>query len=180
MTPSRTTLTAIALAAALAAAGAPAAVAGTPSGGGAIAPTGATGVSAGSGGATGATGARSGATSKTGAPGTGATSKSGAAKPFSHGKPAARKRPSRPARPPVLLSVRCYQVRNTVCGTNPHIVQATGELVVRGHFLTPGYWVYFPRAGATSARAAALRALLRPTLHGLAVTIPPGAGSGRI
>ena len=71
-------------------------------------------------------------------------------------------------------------MRTTVCGTSPHTVQITGELVLHGHFLSPGNIVFFPRAGARSARVAPLGARLRPTSHGLAVTIPKGAATGRI
>ncbi len=158
MTHSRRTLRALALALGLAALSAPAAGAGTPGGGGALAPTGATIAS-------------SPPVPRTGGA-TGTRTTTAKAKHSRHH--------SSSPRVPILLSVRCYKVGATVCSSNPHTVQATGELVLRGHFLTPGYWVYFPRAGATGARATPLAALLRPTMHGLVVTIPAGAGSGRI
>jgi hypothetical protein len=85
--------------------------------------------------------------------------------------------------PPTLTGARCYKVGRTVCSKNPHAVQITGELVFRGHHLRPGYLVFFPRAavkGAKSARVSPLGAPLRPTSHGIVVTIPKGAASGRI
>ena len=185
----------------LAAVAAPVAVAGTPGGGGAIAPTGASSAT----GATGATTTRtsttttsttttrtststtSTTTTRTSSSRT-TTAKKHVPKPGSASKPSSKPKTKHGSssrhvsapRVPILVSARCYKVRATVCSANPHRVQATGELVVRGHFLTPGYWVYFPRAGASSARATPLGALLRPTLHGLVVTIPVGAGTGRI
>jgi Putative peptidoglycan binding domain len=85
--------------------------------------------------------------------------------------------------PPILTGARCYKVGRTVCSRNPHSVQISGELVFRGHHLRPGYLVFFPRTavkGAKSARVTPLGAPLRPTSHGIAVTIPKGAVSGRI
>lgn len=184
MTPSRRTLRALALALVLGALAAPVAGAGTP-GGGTLAPTGATG-------ATTSTTTTSSTTTSTTTTRTTTTrtttSRTQARKPAAKPKPPSKQKPkpgssshrvSAP-RVPILLSARCYKVRTTVCSANPHKVQATGELVLRGHFLAPGYWVYFPRAGARSARAMTLGALVRPTLHGLVVTIPAGAGTGRI
>ncbi len=189
MTPSRRTLRALALALVLAAVVAPTAGAGTP-GGGALAPTGATGASSAGTGTGGTSGTKTTSTTTTTTTTTTRTTTSKTQTPKSKSKPKnASKAKSKHGssshhvsapRVPILLSARCYKVRATVCRANPHTVQATGELVVRGHFLTPGYWVYFPRAGARSARATPLGALLRPTLHGLVVTIPSGAGSGRI
>jgi peptidoglycan hydrolase-like protein with peptidoglycan-binding domain len=85
---------------------------------------------------------------------------------------------------PVLTGARCYKVGRTVC-KNAHTVQITGELVFAGHFLRPGYLVFFPRAApkgskAKTSRAAPLGARLRPTSHGIVVTVPKGAASGRI
>ena len=92
--------------------------------------------------------------------------------------------------PPIVTAARCYKVGRTVCSKNPHTVQITGELVFTGHNLRPGYLVFFPRATAkaTKGKKAAkatkrvqpLGAPLRPTSHGIAVTIPKGAASGRI
>jgi hypothetical protein len=100
-------------------------------------------------------------------------------------KPASRPntaaKATRPAVPPVITGARCYKVGRTVCAKNAHTVQITGELVFKGHYLRPGYLVFFPRAGARSARRAQpLGAPLRPTGHGIAVTIPKGAASGTI
>jgi hypothetical protein len=84
---------------------------------------------------------------------------------------------------PSVTAARCYKVGRTVCSKNPHSVQITGELVFRGQHLRPGYLVFFPRAavkGAKSARVVPLGAPLRPTSHGIVVTIPRGAVSGRI
>jgi hypothetical protein len=81
---------------------------------------------------------------------------------------------------PIITAARCYKVRTTVCGKNPHVVQITGELVFQGHFLKPGLIVYFPTAMAAAAPAKPLGARLRPTNHGIVVTVPAGAGSGRI
>jgi len=81
---------------------------------------------------------------------------------------------------PIITGVRCYKLGATVCGHNPHTVQMTGELVIRGHHLRPGFIVFFPRSGAKTARVHPLGAKLRPTGHGIAVTIPKGAESGRI
>ena len=91
-------------------------------------------------------------------------------------------RPRRRSRRARRSSSRSAATRSvtTVCGRNPRSVQVSGELVIRGHFLTSGYWVFFPRTGARSARVAPLGARLRPTNHGLVVTIPAGAASGRI
>jgi len=87
---------------------------------------------------------------------------------------------SKPLLAPILTGAHCYKVGRTVCGKNPHAVQISGELVLRGHHLRPGYLVFFPRAGAKSARVQPLGAPLRPTNHGIVVTIPRGATSGRI
>jgi peptidoglycan hydrolase-like protein with peptidoglycan-binding domain len=88
---------------------------------------------------------------------------------------------SRPVLAPVLTGASCYKVGRTVCGKSPHTVQISGELVFRGHHLRPGYIVFFARAGgAKTARVRPLGAPLRPTNHGIAVTIPKGAASGRI
>jgi peptidoglycan hydrolase-like protein with peptidoglycan-binding domain len=81
---------------------------------------------------------------------------------------------------PSITTAACYRVHTTVCGHNPRAVQITGELVVRGHHLRPGYLVFFARAGAKAARVRPLGAKLRPTGHGIVVTIPAGAASGRI
>jgi peptidoglycan hydrolase-like protein with peptidoglycan-binding domain len=81
---------------------------------------------------------------------------------------------------PIITRASCYKVRRTVCVKNPHVVQISGELVFRGHNLKPGLTVYFPVARASSARQKLLGARLRPTNHGLVVTIPSGAASGRI
>jgi hypothetical protein len=81
---------------------------------------------------------------------------------------------------PVITSARCYKVRTTVCAKNRQIVQITGELVLRGRNLRQGFIVFFPVAHASAGRTHALGAVLRPTNHGLAVTIPSGASSGRI
>ena len=59
-------------------------------------------------------------------------------------------------------------------------MQATGELVLRGRNLRQGMTVYFPVAHASAGRQRALGAPLRPTNHGLAVTIPAHAATGRI
>jgi Putative peptidoglycan binding domain len=71
-------------------------------------------------------------------------------------------------------------VRRTVCAKNPHVVQISGELVVRGHNLRQGFIVFFPIVRVSSRHTHALGARLRPTNHGLAVTIPAGASTGRI
>jgi hypothetical protein len=75
-------------------------------------------------------------------------------------------------------------VPSTTCGHGPRAVQVTGELVLRGHYLTVGAIVFFPRARSRSkagaARVSPLGARLRPTAHGLAVTVPSGAATGRI
>src|ERR1039458_1164685 len=81
---------------------------------------------------------------------------------------------------PIITRASCYKVRRTVCVKNPHVVQISGELVFHGHNLKPGLTVYFPVARASSARQKLLGARLRPTNHGLVVTIPSGAASGRI
>jgi hypothetical protein len=96
-------------------------------------------------------------------------------------KPTATK-VTKPVLLPIVTGARCYKVGRTVCGKNPHTVQVSGELVFRGHHLRPGYIVFFPRvrAGAKTARVQPLGARLRPTSHGLVVTIPKGAASGRI
>ena len=73
---------------------------------------------------------------------------------------------------PVITTARCYKVRTTRCAKDPHVVQATGELVLRGRNLRQGMTVYFPVAHASAGHQRALGALLRPTNHGLAVTIP--------
>ena len=98
------------------------------------------------------------------------------------GAPAARatRDTGRAPATPVITAAACYKVRRTVCVKNPHIVQITGELVLRGHNLRQGYLVFFPIARASAAHSHALGARLRPTNHGLAVTIPKGASSGRI
>ena len=113
-------------------------------------------------------------------------------------KPALRKKPptktaptkTAPKRPgltftqnlraPIITTANCYRVRATVCGKNPRTVQITGELVFRGRFLRPGELVFFPRAGASAAHVKLLGAPLRPTNHGIVVTVPAGATSGRI
>ena len=89
---------------------------------------------------------------------------------------------ARAARPvaPVVTGVHCYKVGSTACAKGPHTVQITGELVLSGHHLRPGDIVFFARAGAKAARVKPLGATLRPTGHGIAVTIPRGAASGRI
>jgi peptidoglycan hydrolase-like protein with peptidoglycan-binding domain len=81
---------------------------------------------------------------------------------------------------PIITAARCYKVRTTVCGKNSHAVQVSGELVFQGHYLKPGLTVYFPTAMAAAVHAKPLGARLRPTNHGLVVTIPAGAASGRI
>ena len=81
---------------------------------------------------------------------------------------------------PVITTARCYKVRTTRCAKDPHVVQATGELVLRGRNLRQGMTVYFPVAHASAGRQRALGAPLRPTNHGLAVTIPAHAATGRI
>ena len=81
---------------------------------------------------------------------------------------------------PIITAATCYKVRATACSKNPHAVQITGELVFRGHHLAPGDIVFFPRAGAKVARVRPLGARLRPSNHGLVVTIPAGATSGRV
>jgi len=83
-------------------------------------------------------------------------------------------------RAPIINAASCYKVRTTVCGKNPRVVQITGELVFRGHFLRPGDLVFFVRSGARTARVKPLAAPLRPTNHGIVVTVPAGAASGRI
>ena len=87
---------------------------------------------------------------------------------------------TRRAGTPIITAASCYKVRTTACSKNPHAVQITGELAFRGHHLGPGEIVFFPRAGAKVARVQPLGARLRPTNHGLVVTIPAGATSGRI
>jgi hypothetical protein len=94
--------------------------------------------------------------------------------------PAPRRRATRKPIAPVITGARCYKVGATVCGRNPHAVQITGELVFFGHHLRPGFIVFFPRSGAKTARVHPLGAKLRPSNHGIVVTIPRGAGSGRI
>jgi Putative peptidoglycan binding domain len=182
--------------AAVVAAWAPAALAGNS--GGASAPTGGTPAPPGATGATGPIGVTgstrpSGSTGATGAthPG-GATTGTGGTTPAprptgsSHAKtPGSQRRPSahaRSRRPPVIVAAACYKVRATSCGRNPHAVQVTGELVVRGRYLGVGSIVFFARArpAAGTARVSPLGARLRPTSHGLAVTVPAGAASGRI
>jgi putative peptidoglycan binding protein len=81
---------------------------------------------------------------------------------------------------PIITAASCYKVRATVCGKNPHAVEITGELVFHGHYLRPGLIVFFPSAVAAAAHSKPLGARLRPTNHGLVVTIPAGAVSGRI
>ena len=175
----------------LAAVAAPVAVAGTPGGGGAIAPTGASSAT----GATGATTTRtsttttsttttrtststtSTTTTRTSSSRT-TTAKKHVPKPGSASKPSSKPKTKHGSssrhvsapRVPILVSARCYKVRATVCSANPHRVQATGELVVRGHFLTPGYWVYFPRADA----AITIRPVPAPT--GIVTTSPCNVG----
>ena len=83
-------------------------------------------------------------------------------------------------RAPIITAATCYKVRTTVCAKNPRVVQIGGELVVRGHFLRPGDLVFFVRSGARTARVKPLGAPLRPTNHGIVVTVPAGAASGRI
>jgi peptidoglycan hydrolase-like protein with peptidoglycan-binding domain len=109
----------------------------------------------------------------------GSTAPTTTPKPASRPNTAAKAR--RPAVPPVITGAHCYKVGHTVCGRNPHTVQITGELVFKGHYLQPGYLVFFPRAGARSARRAQpLGAPLRPSGHGIVVTIPKGAASGTV
>jgi hypothetical protein len=165
--------------------------------GGSTGPTGSTGATHATGptGATHATGptGSTGATSTTGGGATSGTTGSGShttspprpktTKPATPPpKPRTTTTKSRPRRPPVIVAVSCYVVGPTVCGHNPHAVQATGELVIRGHFLNGGSLVFFPRAhkSAGAARVSPLGAWLRPTAHGLAVMVPSGAASGRI
>jgi len=81
---------------------------------------------------------------------------------------------------PIITGAHCYRVYRTVCHHNPRAVQITGELVFTGHYLRPGYLVFFQRAGARTARVRPLGARLRPTGHGIVVTIPSGAASGRV
>jgi hypothetical protein len=83
-------------------------------------------------------------------------------------------------RAPIITAASCYKVRTTVCAKNPRVVQVSGELVFRGHFLRPGDLVFFVRSGARTARVKPLGAPLRPTNHGIVVTVPAGAASGRI
>jgi hypothetical protein len=107
--------------------------------------------------------------------------------PVSTKKPPAKTAPKKPAprftqnvRAPIITAANCYRVRTTVCTKNPRVVQISGELVFRGHFLQPGDLVFFVRSGARTARVKPLAAPLRPTSHGIVVTVPAGAASGRI
>ena len=102
-------------------------------------------------------------------------------------KPPTKTAPKKPAprftqnvRAPIITAASCYKVRTTVCAKNPRVVQISGELVFRGHFLRPGDLVFFVRSGARAARVKPLGAPLRPTNHGIVVTVPAGAASGRI
>ena len=102
-------------------------------------------------------------------------------------KPPTKTAPKKPAprftqnvRAPIISAASCYKVRTTVCAKNPRVVQISGELVFRGHFLRPGDLVFFVRSGARAARVKPLAAPLRPTNHGIVVTVPAGAASGRI
>jgi hypothetical protein len=108
-------------------------------------------------------------------------------KPLPATKPPSKTVPKKPAprftqnlRAPIITAASCYKVRTTVCAKNPRTVQITGELVFRGHFLRPGDIVFFARAGANAAHVKLLGAPLRPTNHGIVVTVPAGATSGRI
>lgn len=116
-----------------------------------------------------------------------AKSKATPSTPASTKKPPAKTAPKKPAsrvtrnvRAPIITAARCYKVRTTVCAKNPRVVQISGELVFRGHFLRPGDLVFFVRSGARTARVKPLGAPLRPTNHGIVVTVPAGAASGRI
>jgi Putative peptidoglycan binding domain len=107
--------------------------------------------------------------------------------PASTKKPPTKTAPKKPAprftqnvRAPIITTASCYKVRTTVCAKNPRVVQIGGELVFRGHFLRPGDLVFFVRSGARTARVKPLGAPLRPTNHGIVVTVPAGAASGRI
>ncbi|MGD0981469.1 MAG: hypothetical protein ABR946_08300, partial [Solirubrobacteraceae bacterium] len=56
----------------------------------------------------------------------------------------------------------------------------TGELVIRGRHFRGSLTMYFDSSNASVAREDPIGAPLRPTPHGFAVTVPVGAGSGRI
>jgi hypothetical protein len=77
-----------------------------------------------------------------------------------------------------LLDARC--LGTTGCTSDPHAVPAAGRLRLTGHGLKAGMTVVFPRGGLHSARASTIGARLRNTNHGLVVTVPSAAGSGRI
>jgi peptidoglycan hydrolase-like protein with peptidoglycan-binding domain len=82
---------------------------------------------------------------------------------------------------PVLTAALCYGIGKTRCHKkNRRIVQISGELVIHGHHFGGSITVYFQAAGVSAARVDPIGAPLRPTPHGPAVTVPVGAGSGRI
>jgi Putative peptidoglycan binding domain len=66
------------------------------------------------------------------------------------------------------------------CTTNPRAVPTGGRLRLRGRGLKAGMIVVFPRHGAHAARSSTIGARLRNTHHGLVVTVPSTAISGRI
>ena len=81
---------------------------------------------------------------------------------------------------PTIQRARCFAVGKTQCAKKQQLkVQATGELVINGHNFAR-VRVYFPRAGAVSARVDPLSSPLRPTRHGWVVTVPLDAASGKI
>ncbi len=81
---------------------------------------------------------------------------------------------------PTIQRARCFAVGKTQCAKKQQLeVQATGELVFNGHNFAR-VRVYFPRAGAVSARVDPLSSPLRPTRHGWVTTVPLDAASGKI
>jgi hypothetical protein len=102
-------------------------------------------------------------------------------------KPAPRRPVStrRPARAPhrarttlSLLDARCFGP--TACVSDPHSVRTGGRLRLSGHGLKAGMTVVFASNVASTARSRTVGSRLRSTHHGLVVTVPPGAITGRI
>ena len=88
----------------------------------------------------------------------------------------------RPAKKPVITSVRCWPVQ--VCGTNPRVVAPGGRLRIKGKNLQKrGMVVLFPgkAKAAKGGKRAPLTAKLRRKLPaGWVATVPKTARSGRI
>ena len=79
-----------------------------------------------------------------------------------------------------LRLLRAICLGPTGCGSDARTVTVGGRLRLSGQGLRPGMTVVFARRGASAARLGTVGAPLRPTSHGLVVTVPATAASGRI